>query len=400
MPAKKPPLLLVDGSSYLYRAFHALPPLTNSKGQPTGAVYGVINMLKKLVDEYQPAHMAVVFDAKGKTFRDDIFAEYKAHRPPMPDDLRQQIEPLHELVDALGYPRLVIPGVEADDVIGTLATQAAAEGMDVLISTGDKDMAQLVNEKVTLINTMNHSFLTPESVVEKFGVAADRIIDYLALIGDTSDNIPGVPKVGPKTAVKWLSQYGSMDEIIAHADEIKGKVGESLRDSLQQLPMSYQLATIVCDLTLEKTPEGLQCTPADNERLRDIYSELEFRNWLTELSADMPVKADVVPAEYETVLTEKQFQSWLKKLEQAELFAFDTETTSLDYMEARIVGVSFAVEAGKAAYVPFGHDYLDAPPQLSEEVVLGGLKPLLENTSKTKLGQNLKYDMQIGRAHV
>ncbi|MCW8853073.1 MAG: DNA polymerase I [Gammaproteobacteria bacterium] len=399
MSEKKPPLILVDGSSYLYRAFHALPPLTNSKGQPTGAVYGVINMLKKLVDEYQPEHMAVVFDAKGKTFRDDIYAEYKAHRPPMPDDLRQQIEPLHELVDALGYPKLVIPGVEADDVIGTLAKQAAAQGVDVLISTGDKDMAQLVNDRVTLINTMNNSLMTPEGVVEKFGVNADQIIDYLALIGDTSDNIPGVPKVGPKTAVKWLTQYGSMEEIMAHADEIKGKVGENLRDSLEQLPMSYQLATIVCDLQLEQKPDDLQCAPADTQRLIDIYSELEFKTWLADISADAPAKAGAVETDYETVLTEKQFNSWLSKLKKAELFAFDTETTSLDYMEAKVVGVSFAVEAGKAAYVPFGHDYLDAPAQLSEEIVLGGLKPLLESPKKTKLGQNLKYDMHVLANH-
>ena len=399
MSAKTPPLILVDGSSYLYRAFHALPPLTNSKGQPTGAVYGVINMLKKLVAEYQPEHMAVVFDAKGKTFRDDIFKEYKAHRPPMPDDLRQQIEPLHELVDALGYPRLVVPGVEADDVIGTLARQAAAQGMEVLISTGDKDMAQLVTDKITLINTMNNSLLTPEGVVEKFGVSADQIIDYLALIGDTSDNIPGVPKVGPKTAVKWLEQYGSMDNIVTHADEIKGKVGENLRECLQQLPMSYQLATIVCDLALEQQPSDLHCSAADVERLGKIYAELEFKSWLAELSADAPVASYHQQSDYEIVFTEKQFDAWLKKLGKADLFAFDTETTSLNYLDARIVGVSFAVDTGKAAYVPFGHDYVGAPEQLSEATVLGGLKPLLENPKKAKLGQNLKYDMHVLANH-
>lgn len=399
MSAKKPPLILVDGSSYLYRAFHALPPLTNSKGQPTGAVYGVINMLKKLVAEYQPEQMAVVFDAKGKTFRDDIYSEYKAHRPPMPDDLRQQIEPLHELVEALGYPKLVIPGVEADDVIGTLAKQAEAEGIDVLISTGDKDLAQLVTDKVTLINTMSNTITTPDQVVEKFGVAADRIIDYLALVGDSADNIPGVPKCGPKTAVKWLTQYGSMKEIIAHADEVKGKVGENLRDSLQQLPVSYQLATIVCDLQLEQKLADLQRKPEDTRRLTEIYTELEFKTWLAEMSGDTPVSTPTVETEYETVLTEKQFRSWLKKLEKARLFAFDTETTSLDYMAARVVGVSFAVEVGKAAYVPFGHDYLDAPEQLSEATVLGGLKPLLEDPKKAKLGQNLKYDIHVLANH-
>ena len=399
MAAKKPPLVLVDGSSYLYRAFHALPPLTNSKGQPTGAVYGVINMLKKLVDEYQPDHLAVVFDAKGKTFRDDIYAEYKAHRPPMPDDLRQQIEPLHELVDALGFPKLVVPGVEADDVIGTLAKQAEAEGTDVLISTGDKDLAQLVTDRISLINTMNNALSTPDSVVEKFGVPANRIIDYLALIGDSADNIPGVPKCGPKTAVKWLDQYGSLEEIMNHADEIKGKVGENLRASLEQLPMSYQLATIVCDLELEQTPAELNRRPEDKERLTEIYSELEFKTWLAEMDGDAPVKASSIETEYETVLTEKQFKTWLKKLEKADLFAFDTETTSLDYMQARVVGVSFAIEVGKAAYVPFGHDYIDAPEQLTEEVVLGGLKPILEDPGKAKLGQNLKYDIHVLANH-
>ena len=257
MTDKKPPLILVDGSSYLYRAFHAMPPLTNSKGQPTGAVYGVINMLKKLVEQYQPHYMAVVFDAKGKTFRHDMFADYKATRPPMPDELRAQIEPLHQLVDALGYPRLVVPDVEADDVIGTLATQAAQQGMDVLISTGDKDMAQLVNKQVTLINTRNNSLTDVAGVVEKFGVPAERIVDYLTLMGDSSDNIPGVPKVGPKTAAKWLQEYGSLENIVLHAAEIKGKIGENLRDSLAQLPLSYKLATIVCDVKLEQKPGDL-----------------------------------------------------------------------------------------------------------------------------------------------
>ncbi len=400
--AAKPPLILVDGSSYLYRAFHALPPLTNSSGQPTGAVYGVINMLKKLVDEYQPEYMAVVFDAKGKTFRSDLYEEYKAHRPPMPDDLKAQIEPLHDLVDALGYPKLVIPRVEADDVIGTLAKQAEAAGMDVLISTGDKDLAQLVSDKVTLINTMNNTRMDPDTVVEKFGVDADHIVDYLALIGDTADNIPGIPKVGPKTAVKWLTQYGSLEGVIEHAAEIKGKVGDNLRDNLEQLPLSYQLATIVCDVELEQTPDQLAMQAANPEQLRELYSELEFRTWLAELNGDTktvePVPA-AVEAEYETVLDEARFNAWLEALKQAEIFAFDTETTSLNYMQARVVGVSFAVEPGKAAYVPFGHDYPDAPKQLTEDQVLGSLKPLLEDESQLKLGQNLKYDTHVLANH-
>ncbi len=403
MSSKKPPFILVDGSSYLYRAFHALPPLTTSKGQPTGAAYGVINMLKKLMAEYQPEYMAVVFDAKGKTFRNDLYKEYKAHRPPMPDDLKSQIEPLHELVDALGLPKLVIPGVEADDVIGTLAKQAAEQGMDVLISTGDKDMAQLVNDKITLINTMSNTLMNPDGVVEKFGVPAEHIIDYLALIGDTSDNIPGVPKVGPKTAVKWLQEYGSLDGIVEHAAEIKGKIGDNLRDSLEQLPLSYQLATIVTDVVLEQRPQDLLLGSPDKQQLHKLYSELEFKTWLGELEGSGVVTEAATPAvasaAYETVLDAKRFQEWLKILQKAELFAFDTETTSLDYMQARVVGVSFAVEPGKAAYVPFGHDYPDAPDQLSEKTVLAGLKPLLEDPKKAKLGQNLKYDCHVLANH-
>ena len=401
MATKKPPLILVDGSSYLFRAFHALPPLTNSSGVPTGAVYGVINMLRKLVDEYQPEHMVVVFDAKGKTFRNDLYKEYKANRPPMPDDLRVQIEPLHDLVTALGYPKLVIKGVEADDVIGTLAVQAEAHGMDVLISTGDKDMAQLVTKKVTLINTMNNSLMTPDGVVEKFGVRADQIIDYLALVGDSADNIPGVPKVGPKTAAKWLGLYDSMQGVIEHADEIKGKVGEYLRDTAEQLPLSYELATIVCDVELDDDPQSLVLGDPDTERLREIYTELEFKNWLINLDedGDDAPAANAIATEYETVLDEASFKAWLKQLEQADLFAFDTETTSLNYMQARVVGVSFAVEEGKAAYVPFGHDYEGAPKQLSEKTVLGALKPLLEDKNKAKLGQNLKYDIHVLSNH-
>lgn len=402
MAKQKTPFILVDGSSYLFRAFHALPPLTSSKGQPTGAIYGVINMLKKLVDEYQPEHMAVVFDAKGKTFRNDLYKEYKAHRPPMPDDLRSQIEPIHQLVDALGYPRIVVPNVEADDVIGTLARQAAAEGHDVLISTGDKDLAQLVTDKVSLINTMNNTVSTPETVLEKFGVPPEQIIDYLALIGDSADNIPGVPKVGPKTAVKWLAEYQSVDNIMANAETFKGKVGEYLRDSLPQLPLSYQLATIVCDVELEETPDQLNMKPADSDRLRELYSEYELKTWLAEVEGGdtgKPEKADAIDTEYQIVLTEEALNDWLRQLQQADAFAFDTETTSLNYMQARVVGVSFSVEPGKAAYVPFGHDYEDAPEQLSEAQVLGALKPLLEDSSRAKFGQNLKYDMHVLMNH-
>jgi DNA polymerase-1 len=394
MASQKPPLILVDGSSYLYRAFHVpnLQRLSTADGRPTGAVYGVINMLKKLLKEYQPEHMVVVFDAKGKTFRNDLYKEYKANRPPMPDDLRAQIQPIHDLVDAMGLPRMVISGVEADDVIGTLAVQAAALNMDVLISTGDKDMAQLVTDKVTLINTMNNSLMTPAGVVEKFGVRAEQIIDYLALVGDTSDNIPGVPKVGPKTAAKWLNQYASLQAVMDHADAIKGKVGESLRATLEQLPLSYQLATIVCDVALQEGPQDLQLREPDSERLQQIYTELEFNNWLAELNTAAMPTAKVLHTEYETVLDEACFKGWLKKLKRSELFAFDTETTSLNYMQARVVGVSFAVEEGKAAYVPFGHDYPGAPQQLKEETVLGLLKPLLEDKNQAKVGQNLKYD--------
>ena len=403
MASKQPPLILVDGSSYLFRAFHALPPLTNSHGQPTGAVYGVANMLRKLAEEYQPESMVVVFDAKGKTFRNDLYAEYKAHRPPMPDDLRVQIEPLHELVDAMGFPRLVIEGVEADDVIGTLATRAAAEGHEVLISTGDKDMAQLVTKHISLINTMNNSLLNPETVEQKFGVRPAQIIDYLALIGDTSDNIPGVPKVGPKTAAKWLGQYGSLDGVIAHAEEIKGKVGESLRDSLAQLPLSYQLATIVCDLDLGLDEDQLKRREPDRAQLKSIFETLELRSWLKELEGDEPAPVEekpvVVDTHYETVLDETRFNEWLAILKQSSQFAFDTETTGLDYMQARIVGVSFCVEPGKAAYVPFGHDYPGAPVQLSEQQVLGALQPLLESESPGKIGQNLKYDSHVLANH-
>ncbi len=404
MTDKKPPLILVDGSSYLFRAFHALPPLTNSKGQPTGAVYGVINMLNKLVEEYHPEHIAVVFDAKGKTFRNDMFEDYKANRPPMPDELRSQIEPLYELVEALGYPMIIVPGVEADDVIGTYARQATEQKVDTLISTGDKDLAQLVNEHITLINTMNNVVMDEAGVMEKFDVPPAAIIDYLALMGDTSDNIPGVPKVGPKTAAKWLKQYETLDNLVAHADEIKGKVGESLRENLQQLPLSRELTTIKCDVELDHAISELAMRPPQPEKLKQIYTEMEFKTWLSNLSVeggevtDGPVK-EKLESSYETVLDKKSFERWIKKLNKSQQFAFDTETTSLDYMQARVVGVSFAVKTGEAAYVPFAHDYMDAPEQLSEREVLGTLKSILEDESKGKIGQNLKYDAHVLTNH-
>jgi len=399
-------LVLVDGSSYLYRAFHAMPALTNSKGEPTGAVYGVTNMLRRLLNDYDPAHVAVVFDAKGKTFRDEIYPEYKAHRPPMPDELRRQIEPIHAIVRAMGLPLLVIDGVEADDVIGTLAREAEEQGMQVLVSTGDKDMAQLVNEHVTLVNTMTETVMDAEGVVEKFGIPPERIIDYLALIGDTVDNVPGVPKVGPKTAVKWLEQFGSLDGIMACAEEIKGKVGENLRESLSQLPLSRELVTIKCDVELQQKPLDLERQAPDTETLRELYSELEFRTWLSELLSGDDAKAGrhleqaaTTGSDYETILDWARFDVWLDKLKATELFAFDTETTSLNYMDAQIVGVSFAVEPGSAAYVPVAHNYPGAPQQLPRDEVLARLKPLLEDERALKVGQNLKYDMSVLANH-
>ena len=379
----------------------AIEALKNSKGELTGAVYGVINMLRKLRNEYQPEYMAVVFDAKGKTFRHDMYKEYKATRPPMPDDLRNQIEPLHQIVKAMGFSLISEPGVEADDVIGTLADQASRKGQEMLVSTGDKDMAQLVNDHVTLINTMSNTIMDKAGVEEKFGVKPGQIIDYLALMGDTSDNIPGVPKVGPKTASKWLLQYESLDGIIEHADEIKGKVGESLRDSLEQLPLSRELTTIKCDLDLDVSIDDLKIAEADTETLQQIFTRLEFKSWLDELAGGIENKQAAVKkdTQYETVLDKKSFDAWLKKLGKAKLFAFDTETTSLDYMQARVVGVSFAVRQSEAAYVPFGHDYPGAPAQLDEKTVLGSLKPLLEDEKQAKLGQNLKYDAHVLANH-
>ena len=395
-----PPLILVDGSSYLYRAFHALPPLMTKSGQPTGAIKGVINMLQKLIKTYSPTHIAVVFDAPGGTFRDVIYPEYKANRPPMPDDLRRQIEPLHALVRALGLPLLCEPGVEADDVIGTLAQRAAAVGMPVVISTGDKDIAQLVNEHITLINTMNDSVLDRDGVIAKFGVPPERIVDYLSLVGDSVDNIPGVYGVGPKTAAKWLQEFGSLDALIANADSIKGKAGENLRNGLAVLPLARELATIKCDCELPLTLDDLHPGKPDHDVLLYWTGELDFRSWHNELlneGAGTVVEAPAAPAEvnYHTVVTEPDFDALLKKLGTATVFCVDTETTSLDYMQAEIVGLSFALQAGEAWYVPVGHDYMGAPDQLARDTVLARLKPLLENPAIGKIGQHLKYDMHV-----
>ncbi|NNJ72523.1 MAG: DNA polymerase I, partial [Enterobacterales bacterium] len=394
----KTPVILVDASSYLFRAYHAMPPLTNSKGQPTGAVYGVINMMKKLIEEYQPEHIAMIFDAKGPTFRNEMYDQYKANRPPMPDDLRVQIEPLHKLIEAMGVPLVVISGVEADDVIGTLAQQAANDGQEVLVSTGDKDMAQLVTKKIKLINTMNQVLLDEDGVLEKFSVRPDQIIDYLALMGDTSDNIPGVPKVGPKTAAKWLTTYGDLATLIENAGEIGGKVGESLRDNLEQLPLSRKLTEIKCDVEVDSW-NSLKPAPANLEALIPLLQDLEFKTWLADAQSGDVEQSSPQEVDYQIITAQADFEAWLQKLNSAELIAFDTETTSLDYMTARVVGVSVAVAPFEAAYIPFGHDYADAPKQLNETTVLQALKPILEDPNKAKVGQNLKYDRSVLKHH-
>jgi DNA polymerase-1 len=430
-----PDLVLIDASSYLYRAFYALPPLTNSAGLPTGAVHGVLNMLLKFLREFSAERIGVVFDAPGRTFRDELFAEYKSHRPPMPDDLRAQTEPLLEAVDALGLPLLRVPGVEADDVIGTLARRAAQQGQQVLISTGDKDMAQLVDARITLINTMSGLILDRAGVKAKFDVFPEQIIDYLALVGDSSDNIPGIDKVGPKTAAKWLNAYLTLDGLLAHAAEVPGKVGENLRAGLETLALSRQLATIRTDLELPLDGAGLKRREPDVPRLRAIYSRLELRSLLAQLEASAvaalestaptatpgatasatpgaaapgaiapnaallsdPVAARLasLPREYETISDYAQLTRWCEALKRSALFAFDTETTSLDYMNTEIVGVSFCIEPGHAAYVPLAHDYAGAPAQLDRARVLEALRPLLEDPSLPKLGQHLKFDMHV-----
>jgi DNA polymerase-1 len=397
-----PPLVLVDGSSYLFRAYHALPELRTSGGLHTGAVRGVISMLRKLAKDYAGSPIAVIFDAKGKTFRHDLFPEYKANRPPMPDDLREQIEPIHQLITAMGLPLIVVPDVEADDVIGTLALQATQTKRHTVVSTGDKDMAQLVTEHVTLVNTMTETAMDRDGVIAKFGVPPERIVDYLALIGDSVDNIPGVPKVGPKTAVKWLAEYDSLEGVLAQSQFIKGKVGENLRSVIDQLPVSYSLATIKCDVELDVGIAELQGGEPDAPALRALYERYEFKSWLGEVAAD--VAGDVADEEqqpaapdvdYECVDTLALLDAWIGKITAAGRFAFDTETTSLNYMNADLVGFSLCVEPGRAAYVPVAHSYVGVPAQLSVDQVLGRLKPLLEDPGLAKIGQNVKYDMSV-----
>ena len=433
MPTIAPnPLVLVDGSSYLYRAFHAFPPLTNSAGEPTGAMYGVLNMLKSLISQIQPSHIAVVFDAKGKTFRDEMFEQYKSHRPPMPDDLRKQIQPLHDIIRALGIPLLVIEGVEADDVIGTLAVGASKANQKVLISTGDKDMAQLVDDNIMLINTMNNTLLDRDAVIEKYGIPPELIIDYLALMGDSADNIPGVAGVGEKTALGLLQSIGSMAEIYANLDKvaelpIRGakKLGDKLLAEKEMADLSYRLATIKTDVALDITPEQLTLGASNNDQLTEYFGRYEFKRWLNEVmngadsitnNNEQPTKInhyqatpalaqnnddETLPAiqidrsRYETLLTEADLNRWVEKLKQAKLFALDTETDNLDYMAANLVGISFALENGEAAYLPLQLDYLGAPKTLEKTTALTLLKPVLENPSIQKVGQNFKYDLTI-----
>ena len=411
-----PTLLLVDGSSYLYRAFHALPDLRNSAGEPTGAVRGVLSMLRRLESDYKAEYRACVFDAKGKTFRDDLYPEYKSHRPPMPDDLRAQIAPLHEAVEAEGWPLLVVDGVEADDVIGTLTRQAAEAGWEVVISTGDKDLTQLVRPGVRWVNTMSEEVLDEAGVEAKFGVPPARIVDYLALVGDTVDNVPGVEKCGPKTAVKWLAQYGDLDTLIARAGEVGGKVGENLRKHLDFLPLGRKLVTVATDLELPLKPDQLLAREDDKERLAELYQRMEFRSWLKDLqdgasagkAATTPAAAPTATQQgepgahrggYEGIVDWAQFDAWLAKIDAAELTAFDTETTSLDPMAASLVGMSFSVTPGEAAYLPLSHAYADAPAQLPLDEVLAKLKPWLESADHRKVGQNLKYDAHVLANH-
>jgi DNA polymerase-1 len=426
---EKTPVILVDGSSYLYRAYHALPPLTNSKGRPTGAVKGVINMMRRLQKDYPQSPLVVVFDAKGKTFRDDMYSEYKANRPPMPDDLRVQIEPIHQIIQAMGLPMLIIDGVEADDVIGTLAVQATAQEQPVVVSTGDKDIAQLVNEHITLVNTMTNTLLDRDGVIEKFGIPPELIIDFLALLGDKSDNIPGVPGVGEKTALGLLQGIGGLDAIYGRLDEVAGlefrgakNMAPKLEEHRDLAYLSYQLATIKTDVPLPLGISDLRNMAPDLNLLGDLFADMEFKAWTTELSqgktadttspnqtpdADKEASAQPknfprkleVQKDYQLVLTELQLDEWVATIRAAELVAVDTETTSLDYMVADLVGISVAVEAGKAAYIPFGHDYLGVPDQLSRELVMAKLKPILEDPSVKKVGQNLKYDMSIFAQH-
>jgi DNA polymerase-1 len=405
-------LLLVDGSSYLYRAFHAIRDLRSSRGEPTNAIYGVLNMLRRLHKDLPAEYSACVFDAKGKTFRDELYPQYKASRPPMPDDLAVQIAPLKEAIAAMGWPLLEVEGVEADDVIGTLAREAEQAGMRVVISTGDKDITQLVTPQVTLVNTMSNETLDVDGVEKKFGVPPERMIDYLTLVGDAVDNVPGVPKVGPKTAVKWLSQYGSLDGIVSKAGDIGGAVGQNLRDTLDWLPRAKELLTIKCDVPLPVRVGDLAPQPQDKAKLAELFDRFEFRTWRRELdngeaaaaapaaaADDDPPPRAQQPRDYETVLTMDALEAWIRRIEAAELTAVDTETTSLDPMQADLVGISLSTEPGRAAYIPVGHAYAGAPAQLSREAVLARLKPWLENPRRAKLGQHFKYDMHVFASH-
>ncbi len=410
----KAPIVLVDGSSYLYRAYHALPPLANSQGQPTGAVKGVINMLRSLMKTYPDSCIAVIFDAKGKTFRNEMYTEYKAHRPPMPDDLRPQVEPIHQIIQAMGLPLIIIEGVEADDVIGTYARQASSMEIPVVVSTGDKDMAQLVDEHVTLVNTMTNTTMTPDGVEEKFGIPPELIIDFLALMGDKVDNIPGVAGVGEKTALGLLQGLGSLDDIYANLEAVRElsirgakKLPEKLEAEKESAYLSYQLATIKCDVELEQRVDQLAHQTIDHEKLLALYKEQEFKGWIAEVSTgsttnsanqndeDSPTTQVSAEVNYQTIFEKSEFETWLQKIKAAEYFAFDTETTSLNYMQAEIVGLSLAVQEGEAVYIPLIHDYVGAPEQLDREWVLTQLKPILESNDYKKVGQNLKYDAHV-----
>ncbi len=417
-----PKFVVVDGSSYLYRAFHALPDLRTSRGEPTGAIRGVISMLRRLVEDGKPDHFGVVFDAPGKTFRDEWYPEYKANRAPMPEDLVRQIAPLHELIRVQGWPLIMVDGVEADDVIGTLVRAAETRQMDSVVSTGDKDLAQLISPRITLVNTMSNEILDERSVVAKFGVRADQVLDLLTLTGDAVDNVPGVPKVGPKTAAKWLAQYGTLDNIIAHADEIGGVVGENLRATLAWLPQGRRLLTIKTDCALPIGPADLTVQPADAQKLGALYERFEFKSWARDLGGGKaegstlastptqqpaaaaavdaaPTPRDAVPRDYEMVIDDAAFDRWVAAIARAPLVCFDTETTGLDPLQARIVGLSFAIEPGRAAYIPLAHTYAGAPQQLPRDAVLARLKPWFENVQAGKLGQNVKFDQHMLANH-
>jgi len=388
-------LVLVDGSSYLYRAYHAMPDLTTSSGETTGAIYGVINMLRRQMKEHPSDYLVVIFDAPGKTFRDDIYPAYKANRPPMPNDLRSQIEPTHDVIQAMGIPLLSVAAVEADDVIGTLSTTATAMAIDTDIMSGDKDFAQLVGKRVRLIDSMKGETYDTAGIKVRFGVEPEQMVDYLTLVGDAVDNVPGVPKVGPKTAMRWLETYRTLDNLVAHAEEIKGKVGDNLRQSLEQLALSRELVTIKTDVELDVTPKDLMQSTPDEDRLRALFSRLEFKTWLSELGGTNSVDTHLPEAEYTIILDEKSLRQWIKRLSRAGVFSLDTETTSLDTLCAELVGISFTDRVGEGAYLPLAHDYVGAPLQVSLDYALTCLRPLLEDPKIGKIGQNLKYDRSV-----